>query len=751
MTLLAAPAIVLQPAMTALKTVKWDDFYAGWIKPLGQVVIAAGIVLVVLVVVTGLLTRLMVERRAESWGDSAIWVWTAVGATALLAVAVFLPVYPMFIPFDDATWATFAFPLAVVLPGVLLILLASGFRPGLHRSGWWVTRIMPPATATVLLLLWAGLLSCFLSWGETDRLVVADLGLALLGLSATSTALGQNLRLQVQAQSGKGEADAAATDYVLASLQHLGTVPIDDFGVSRATELSKLMSEDLSAIPAGNVAAAAAKIMYAIRPGLTWRARITLVDDDRVTVTLTRNSLQAFSTVVSRPELGLPPIAAKRSEPRLTQEKDRARAQLLTGAAAYVLVCLSKSHPRLRRGLCGAVHGKTVALHVIATQPVLLPEPELRTKLLKRAVDLEPEYGPARIEYVTALFDEAPPTTANRFRFVRLLEQVRVLAEADGKVKQGWETVYVRSLYGEIAMRVNGYLTEQVAGPARLAALRRREGDVLGAALARADVLETACDELAGRKDNHRLRAYLDDTKRSSANMRLVIALLREGRCPAGTCASLVRMPEPVASPSPELAYEYACVAAMAREFDRLPGPMGELERHLMLAVATQAEKRSLWSDPSFATLLRDPVRAAESRRALALEPPVGMLDLAPFFPYRDKLRAVGATRFAEFSARVADGSGRDAMAVHLDASPLVVSHLAAIARLGAVHRDLDQPEVVAVLLAAGIAGPDELRRRAVTADDRDRLKSDLADLAERKGVLGLPAFTRPDDWLSAL
>ncbi|RKE23339.1 hypothetical protein [Streptomyces sp. TLI_171] len=755
MVLLAAPVA----STIAADTARWDKFFADWVRPVGQVVIVAAIVLAVMTALSGLLTRTMVSCRAEAWKAPTIRCWTALGGAAMLAVGVLATVYPMFAPFHDAAWLALAFPLGVVLPGLALPVFASGLHWSRAGRLEYDRRrlVMPRGTAVTLALLWAGLLTYFLVAGHQGRLIVADAGLAVLGITAVATALGQSLRIQIEAQDATGAADAAASDYVLSRLQHLSTKSIDRVGISRASELSKLLSEDLSAIPAGNIAGSIAKVLYAIRPGLTWRARVTTIDSDRVTVTLTRNGLHAFTALVSRPELGLPAIPPDTTEPALTGCRDQARAQLLTSAAACILVSLSKGHRELSQGLCGAEQWTAVALHVIATDSAMAGDPPLQRALLRQAVHLQPGYGPARFDYLGAQFMATGRTLDDRLRFARLLAPLVELAkdEDDGTIRFGWETVYLEALYGRIVLWLGGYLGEHGRPDRRkIALLMEAEPTLVADVEACADELSAACATLharceqeSRRFDTGELLRYIEAMSKRAELIGAMLGLIKDQKHQRGHRPSRWTSPEPDTAPSPELAYSYARLAALVRTCKLDPGPLGEPEDHLALAIAGTKDRRTLKEDPSFVAMLHD--RSAGTMRVIGFEDRVGMLELPPFLPFADRLREIGLTSFAALLASTGGGADRQELASYLGVSGLRANQLLGIARLSDLHEDLSRPEVVKVFLDVGVTCPADLRRRV--REDSRRLDEALQSTAYDQGVRKERAFAEPERWHRAL
>ncbi|MCA6096342.1 DUF4332 domain-containing protein [Streptomyces sp. SCA3-4] len=742
-------------SVIALETSGWDAFYSSWLVPVAQCVIVMAVALAVLIAVSGLLTRCVTDRNGEAWGDGSRRAWTFVGGLSVLAVAVLLPVHFMFRPFGDGTWLTWVF-LGVAALGTALVLLAPHLQiQRTPRRPTWSGPGLPRPASWILLLVWAGFVSCFFSWGAHSRLLVTYLAMAVLGVTASAMALGQNLRLQIEAQDETGKVDAAASDYVLARLQSLGTTAPDPLGISRATDLSRLLSEDLSAIPAGSVTAAAARVLYAVRPGLTWRARLTVVDVNRVAVTMTRNGRHVESTVISRQSLGLPPLPPTLETPQLEQERSCARAQLLTGAAACVLVRLSRVHPHLRKGLCGAERWRSVALQVIATERALVADPDVRLRLLKSAVEEEPRYGLARLEYLVELFARTPRTTANRLRFARLMDTQQQLAEKDGHTKPGWEVVHMRTLYLQAVMRINSCLVALHEDGDQAEQLLHQDSAVLADAGRWAGKLADACKGTEGcagfvKHEEENVRHLAEHMKPVADGLVSAVDLLTERarRLAEGTRGWTWTPPVPEDYPSPGLALHYAALAELADEHGVSRPSLGDVRDYLAFFLATAEDRQELQKDPSFWTIVRDPGRR-ELITGSTHQEPVGMLDLAPFQPYAEKLAQAGITTFRKFRQRTSTDPRQQTLAEYLGVSPLLVSHLVDIATLADTHEDLASPRVVQALLAAGINSRGELRERAAT--DKEGLTRALTLNAERFGLTALPAFAAPDRWLTTL
>jgi hypothetical protein len=596
-----APSSVL-----AFSQKNWNNSFDNWIRPGLQLIVAVAVALAVLVSVSGLITRWMTLRDAPAWPKNLRVWWGVVGALATLAAATFLPLQALLRPFDTGRGVVVEF--STLLPLAVIFLMLASLRPD---------RIMPGWTSCVLTALWGLLVSCFYGWGGSrHQLLIAYLALAVLGVTTLATTLSQSLRLQVEARNAEGTVDAAASDYVLARLQLSGQYKDNGLGISRATNLTSLLTQDVSSIPAGGLAAALARIMYAIRPGLTWRALVTLVDPDRCVVTMTRNGVNVESVVISRLFLGLERLPTDLRTPELEEEQGRARAQLLNGAAAVILTRLSQVHSQLKSDLCGARRWRGVALQLIADEQSLVSDPESRLKLLREAVDLEPEYGRGRLAYITALFARTPQAPRKRERFVWWLDDLAKRAEWYGP---GWETIQLQSLFTATLMRFHQCQEEWPATrpvPSSLSTLLKQAyGDLAK--------LDTLCADYLDEHSNDYIAWF-------AGRMKPELEAIRHGMGGLGAPPPKQDAPPP-APPStrrtkpartgpynppalsPRHAYAKACSLCVQVRCSPAPGNSEEMEevlRLLTFALATDADRRELLEDPSYRTLAGHPLRA---------------------------------------------------------------------------------------------------------------------------------------------
>ncbi|MFC1431550.1 hypothetical protein ACEZDB_12940 [Streptacidiphilus sp. N1-3] len=734
----------------AVGTSGWDSFYSGRLRLCVQFLVPFAIALAVLVGVSGMVTRWIVFRDAEAWGRGARGAWAVPGCLALLAAAVFVPLFPLFAPFTAGSWLRWAYGFGLIVPALALLLV--GARPDFHSRHWpglTGRRQLQLPAMFVLLCLWSALGSGFYFWGRREQLLLAELSLALFGVTATALALGQSLRLQVETLGADGSPDASATDYVLARIQQSDSHKANGLGISRSADLSALITADFSAVPVGALASWAARVMFGFRPGLTWRARVTVVDENRVVVALTRNSLNVENTIISRGHLGLPELPAHLKAPQLEAELGRAHAQLLTGAAACILVCLSRVHTELRHGLCGAEQWQGVAMQMIADEPALVQDAGLRLGMLRRAVELEPRYGTARLAYLYALHDQFRGPFQERLRFARWMDSLVALAqEEDGSTRKGWEVIRMRAGYSSVAMRWNHCLEELAATWNTSRTLSRVGSEALDAAGARATELTAYCEGVRPHQDGRYAAWYAGRMVPLAANLTASIDFLEAARRGEGP-AEWPRGALAVDHPWPRLAYVYGCSAALVRDFDGTGREPADLLDCFTFATATDADRRELLNDPAYA-LLR---RAGKSDELDALLSPVTsgvqLLELPPFAACAPQLTRIGVTTVDALRRRVATAQQRAALAQYLDLDPVVVTHFAELAELAGLHRDFDDPTVLKLLLGLGV----DSRRALLEQVDPDEAAflARLRTLAARDGLGGLPAVAHPGDWLAAV
>ncbi|OKI13311.1 hypothetical protein A6A07_15515 [Streptomyces sp. CB03911] len=701
---------------------RWNLFYDDWFVPLTRLIVIALATLAIVLAVSGLTTRLVVKPNSIAWSRRARWSIGLPGVLLLGGAAVMLPLYPMFNPFpasDLPGWEP-VLGMLVVFPPLVCLAAVRAYRRDrikdvLSRTELW-RRSLGPWSRLLVALLCTGLLGLVFSLlldQAPERLLTAYAVLTVDGVVLTAAALGQNLRLQVAVQSSTNPpADPVDTDYLLARLQSLGTEQFpqrfpstNGSSPSGAPLAAALKSEELSALPSGKTVGALSSLFFALRPELTWRARASLVDDSRVAITLSRNGLHADSAIFSRRDLGLPDL-------RDDDDVKRAKAQLLTGAAAFILVRLSKSHPQLKAGLYGAQDWRSVTLQVIAASNSLIDDNKEKTALFARAVNLDPGNVLARLNHLWTIQDATPLKSP---AYAALAEDVdKQLPDVESS---GSEVLQIRALYRSAARWINLFVE---GGRSDTYHLRQ--------ATTRLEALEKACCSYPDPMAKPDLAALIERTRPTVAAMRLDIDLLDR---PAGTR----RSPADTARLSPRLAYEYACLASLPPTPSR-----GRALRYLRLALPSKSEKTDAWNDPCLRPLRAD----REFQQLTDHVPPAAFLDLPAFAAHQQELIDAGLSSPTDLIRCTSTAGQRAALAAHLHTSPFVVGRYRRIAQLARLHPELANAAVLGLLVDCDIDSPTRLRSEVQR--DFAALLDDLKRRADNAGV-DLPADPH---WLAA-
>ncbi|MFD9511906.1 hypothetical protein [Streptomyces mirabilis] len=707
-----------QPKGLSAKKDSWDDFYRNWLVPLLQLVAAAAAGVVVLGALSGLLAHWVVRPGSVVWPRHARVSIGVLGVVLLVGSGVMLPLYAMFKPFAPSAVVPDPAVLAVLFVLVVVVLaVASSASHQLSRRPVWAhwSRLLLSLTAVGVAgwMAWRSGLS-----QPPERLVVVYVVLSCFAVLLTAAALGQNLRLQVEAQTGTGTADAAATDYLLGRLRTLGMErPQGLNAVPAVTSLSTLRSEDLSALPAGKVAGTVSRLFFALRPDLTWRARVISVDVNRIAVTLTRNGQHAESVIFSRLDLGLPAIEDDTAN-------DRLRAQLLTGAAAIILVRLSQSHPELQSGLCGARDWRSITLQVIASSASLIDSPDNRIPMLGRAVHEDPNYMLARLEYLWAHQSSAPFDSALYRQIAETTDKL-----LDSLPNGGWQTLRIRGYYRSTSQWLNMYAQSGYSDRSLLSLARRSVGK-----------LEAACKAIT---DEY---SPVDQLARRAAPLAVTFRI---------TIDALWDEEEPDDEPqatdfhSPRLSYENACLdCALLLISGGAPHHADHALQHLHVGLPTSRDVQFAIKDPCLALLRGDP-----KFQSLVGIPPHEFLRLQTFTDtafagVAMKLEAAGLSRPEEIIRRTNGSQGRAELATYLNIAPILVDRIRQIALLATVHPDLGDPWMLSLLLKSGIDSrarlSEEIRLR------QEALMQRLIELARTEGASVLPGIAHPDGWLAA-
>ncbi|MFE6067423.1 DUF4332 domain-containing protein [Streptomyces sp. NPDC056525] len=790
----------------------WDRFYESWVEPLGKLLLFSAAGLVILYALAGLSSRIFVRVDAVAWPPAHRWIAGTFGFLLIFGAAVMLPLYAMFEPFSAqgslTGWASGAV-LVIGLGMILLVVLAANSKHSHRRNqGDWSSWSALLLTLGVVVLVAGALLltpreplgaeaagvfmmlglmvvvslalvstrpkgdwprklallfplglAVLLSWSllrvplqDEGRVMAAYVVLAVIGVVLTAATLGQNLRLQVEVQTSDGAVSAGSTDYLLARMKGLGTESPKALhratSVLATTPLSKITSEDLSALPAGKVAGAMSRLVFALRPDLTWHARVTLVDEDRVAMTLSRNGRHVESDIFSRPDLGLPAIPTGLEEADRTVAQDRARAQLLTGAAAFILLRLSQAHLELQDDLYDAERWQSVALQVIATSRSLINDGEDRSaervELLSRAVEIDPGYALARFEYMWAVYGRIPDEETDHAAFAKSLDDEYERSRLDEKSErkdEGWAPLRIRVKYSSATQWLNGYVT-RAHGEKKLS--DQEKEDLLGEAENAVEALKRLCN--AEWRGSMRLRQQALRMRDFAENLEHCIEALRGVRPQQG--AAWLH-PHAEHNPSPRLTWDHACLDCFLAGIDGLEAErgmrLGQAIEDLEFAAATDKDRSAAADDPCFRQLASE----HRFRKLVGTVPPTDFLSLPMLDPHRIPLAKLSIHSALDLVRRTRSAEQQEQLADHLGVSRVVVDQMREVALLAQVHPDLDDPGMLHLLVAEGVSSPEALRDRA-TRKPR-QLIHQLRHQAEQSGpaprALGWPRCWR---WLFA-
>ncbi|MFD3739019.1 DUF4332 domain-containing protein [Streptomyces sp. NPDC058629] len=705
----------------------WDRFYGDWVLPVGRLVLFSAIGLLVLGALAGLSSWFWVKVGSVAWPTVVRRIAKGVGLSLLVGAAIMTPLFAMFNPFTP-TWMQ-CWIAALVIFAIGLIagwLVLWGTRQSRFLD--WLALLVSLGVVVV-----AAIVMLMVPIAYETRLMVAHIALALIGLLLTSAAFGQNLRLQVEVQQPDGNVNAAATDYLLARMKGLGTETpkVLDRATSAlaTTPLSKIPTEELSVLPAGHVVGALSRLFFALRPDLTWRARVTLVDDNRVATAVSRNGRHAESAVFSRMELGLP----------LDTDQDRARAQMLTGAAAFVLVHLSEVHQELKEDLCGASKWKSVALQVIAKSSSLLEDEnrnERRVDLLHRATDEDPGNVLARFEYLWAGYANILHEETNFASFARTLDNEYERSGLSEKPAEetGWVPLKIRVLYSRTTQWLNAYVAA------------RDEGAHVDTYLQNARISVYELYRLCSASwDRKQLQRQAETMLPFAVNLLRCIDALKG--------VYLYRVPKEHShegsDPSPRLTYDHACLHMFLADLRSLPRKVRKQQRDqalddLQFALVTDDDRKDAATDPCFRKLRSD----ERFRRLVRAQPPQEFLDLSAFVAHRAELQEAGVTTAGEVVRRTHTTQLQAQLAVYLKVSAVRIQQMRDVALLAQVHEDLGDPRMLHLILSAGITSREALRELA--RRDENELLLLVQTRAAEEHLTSLAGVQKPQSWLTA-
>jgi hypothetical protein len=729
----------------------WNHFYGSWVQTTFRFVGAYFVVALVLVVGSGLAGRCLIPPRAVVWPRPVQRFAQAIGLVLLVTVPALPPVYIMFrgiVEDDVGSWLS---PGMIAVYGVSVLFAMTWLAAhvlGLSRAK--KARLpSPPGRFDFLRQWWrpmaalaVGWLTAFLVWqfadtGSGDKFRRPVIGydlLALITIVIVATAFGQLPRLQVEVIREGGGTDEPATRYLLSRLRTLGKEQSPDSSPARsAGTFSQLQQQDLSGVPGGPVGGALAKLLFALRPDLAWQAKVSLVDDHRIAMQLSRLGRLYAADVFSRSDLGL--RTGNLEGPADQQLRiDQAHAQMLTGAAAFILLELGKTDPRVNEPLCGARDWRSVALQVIAAS-ASLAEHEEKSALLRLALKIDPDNGMARYEYIRDRESALKGIPHYRVHVVEMYENLLEKNILDGvqPPKQGWEVLYLRTLYRlsiawldicVVARRRPGAAYEQTA---------------LSHVRAYANTFSEVCVAYTEAEGGHCSPRVVEEARKFKPYAEIIQRMAK-----ALTPTAAVEDEDEGYFYSPSLAYNAALLNALIP--DERPQTIENLVAELAFAVGTDEARNQARTD----YYLDSVADVSGVIPLLTRGEPRTFWDLPQFSLLKEALEKAQLNSASRFATATRDPISQLEMAAYLAVPVATIRRLHDFASLGLIHESLDVPDMLWLLTLIGVESPSQLRAQ-VDGAKFQALVQRLRREARKDGSQNIDGVRSPDLWASAL
>lgn len=688
----------------------WDTFYADWVDPVVRLLLPVLAVLITLLVLTRLVTPVAVPPAAPAWpGPLRALVWW-VGLAMVVGTAVVgtpLLVRESTGRLGGGHWVLPVVALALALAVVVLVLAR-----GWEQLPLVLTAI---AAATVVDVALAVRSARVFNWPFWPLLAAA----AALGIVLMAAGRGHALRLAVRVTKS-GQADAAATSYVLARLQDLGSSPPKGLKAPQQVDVNDLPAASLSALPVGRVASVISNAIGLLQPSVPWRATVDMGEDAGLVVALTRNGSTARTARVDAATFRLPPPTA----PADGQAPADQMAALLVGAAAVVLTELAQRHRELRPGLCGATGWDSVAAHVIATSPPVLTDADaaVRQGLLAFAVNRDPGNALAFAAYLNELIQDDDESLQAR-RLDGLYEDVETrYRNAPARLRDGYLPLRLRNAHAVTAAWVNVCIAQFFATEARVASWKKA-----------AQRYEELLARLAEVAPDRELAGFATGIGQAAVTLYDALVVLDPASgTPLTEPPDLEELRKEPASLF--VHYDRACTYAVMAGV--LGGPSIARDRMLDNALSELAllggderRRKLAREDPAFRALRENTVDDEDRWRnfwSLVEDDAPAFTDLPAFGSKGSALRDIGITSPADLLVAVPYPFSADGLAKLLSVPVTVVLRwraLAELARPRAGSTTWLDGQWIALLLDVGIASRHELRRRAAAAGFQEELE----------------------------
>ncbi|MFB8755781.1 hypothetical protein [Streptomyces nigra] len=278
--------------------------------------------------------------------------------------------------------------------------------------------------------------------GYASASVGTAAGVIIFGLG-----LGFRMRLKLEVLDEKGNRNSTAAAYILQRIQTMGSRKPRGFTDPQGMDILTLPEQAVNTLPEpqGKIVAALLRALRTTASINPWSANVVIVDKGTATVELRRNGGQADSTLIFASSLGVNSDGAPGDSEAVPHD-------LLTAAAAFLLMQLGKSHVILTRGLHGATKWRSVACQVLAGTPPYDESDEVKERLFGAALEKDPKNEAARLGYVVCRAGNRVGGLQNELRFVNRLEEIQKRLEQERReddlplrLRVLWSLVIARS------------------------------------------------------------------------------------------------------------------------------------------------------------------------------------------------------------------------------------------------------------------------------------------------------------------
>lgn len=577
-------------------------------------------------------------------------------------------------------------------------------------------------------------------WWLTFLIVAA--GLVVTGCLLLAWYLRSGTGVQFSVINKDGNADEAASAFLAGRLNALGASPPRGFDLPQDTDVTSLSSA-LALLPGGGILSALADF-FLVRLQITpWNCVVTLIDQDRLLVTVHLNGRLAHTVLADRHSLFFPvPGSGGDTEAASPHVQDIDQSGMLTIAAAIILAKMAaEDGSPLERGLNGATSWESIAGQVLATQQGFSENEDLSKALLTRAIDVDPANLGARVAQIVMAGRRAKDAPSRR----EFADQISKIGCGEEFSEVGFEALQLRVLYSAAVGWYNVYLdNEEMPVPKMMDDHNKPRDSKEKVDTKKKDPLTEAFEW------SKRLIDHLSDPEKSvqgltkfmlpmaymiGASLECIPSALRDPSVPALSPVFKDWNPDKENPENPEdsrkpknseVLYAWACLAAAEGDRDK-PGTeaqvnhYGEALTSLRETVKVNADLR-IWAryDPSFKQLF---TRDREKFLKITSDTPTSVFTgVGPLADHATQLNDVGAHTAAELLDMTSTGAERQLMAQALGVSQLVVARWRNIALLNVMPGGPD-PGQLDVLIAQGVDSPKVLQGKNRKA---------IAELAEK-------------------